>query len=201
MTDKSHTVKMRVDEVDVQRAYESAESKDHTNNHKPEVRTAVDQLCADLAEAKVATWMAVANPSQYRLTSVEDWAHDGILSVPEGDVSVEIKSRQAWRYGGDDHWLFLRENTLNKTSDIYIQVVIYGDLADIEDPEEVEAADIDHVEITRHIPAGETEALKEYRPAVSDNPFVRYADLHDLSSLDSYARMLATERANDSAEA
>jgi hypothetical protein len=196
------TVKMRVDDTDVAMARQSAAEKDHTNNHKPEVRTAVDQLCADLAEDKVAAWMACERPGRYRRTAVEDWAHDGFLATPNGaEVSVEVKCRQHYRYKNDDHWLFLRENTNNRASDLYVQVVVFGDLSGIEDPSEVEAADIDHVEITRHIPAGETPQLKEYKPKVSDNPFVRYNDLHSLASLDSYARMLATEKAGDSVEA
>jgi hypothetical protein len=187
------TVKMRVDDVDVQRAFESAQDKDHTNNHKPEVRTAVDQVCADLAEDKVAAWMGARHPGRYRRTRVEDWAHDGMLATPAGDeVSIEIKSRQAWRYGGSDHWLFIRENTHNKTSDIYLQVVVHGDLANIEDPAEVTADDIECVEITGHIPSSEADAVKVTKPAVSDNPFVPGGDLHDLESLESYARMIAS---------
>ena len=195
------TVKLGVSPTDVQMARESAQDKDHTNTHKPEERTPVDQLCADLAEDKVAAWMGARHPGRYRRTRVEDWAHDGMLATPAGEVSVEVKCRQSWRYGGDDHWLFLRENTNNRASDLYIQVVLFGDLGGVEDPAQMAADDIDHVEITAHIPAGETEALKVRKPAVSDNPFVHYADLHDLSSLDSYARMLAANKSGDSVEA
>lgn|GEM_PF-5129122 len=183
---------MAVDEVDIQMARESAAEKDHTNNHKPEVRTPVDQLCADLAEDKVAAWMASERPGRYRRTVVSDWHHDGMLSTVNGEVSVEVKCRQHCRYRNDDHWLFLRENTNNTASDLYIQVVLHGDLTGVEDSAEVTADDIDHVEITGQIPSWEAEERKIYRPAVSDNPFVRYGDLHSVDSLDPHARLIAS---------
>lgn len=187
-------VKYDVGESDIWIAQEMASGKDYSNGHKTDSRTPVDQFCADLGELMVARWMDDTHNGRY--SPRHNWRHDGEF---DSDLSVEVKTRQSWRYPGDEPYLFLRDNTHNKQSDIYIQTVVHGDLRNVDDPSQVSAEDVDSVEITGFIPGWEAHTVKRTARKVSENPFVPFDELHPLSSLDSFARMLSSKRSEQPA--